>query len=191
MTFLLRSAVNTYGLSNVAKYIQITAPHSTHNYGCGVSQSPYEILNEQRNHLVGFSSGNADFTFKFLNKNVTITKYAIKIPPNLESGCYWAFLIKWKLYGSSNAQNWIEIDSQNSATALKEREVMHWFKLKKPERFSSFRLLSSEKDKAGKYIGISQIEFFGAYQIATQQYQIKTLTKIYNLLMNLIIIKSN
>ena len=77
------------------------------NSSQGLALSPENLLNWTSNDSwVSSKSTNQSFIVDFMKNRVSIPKYGMRTYPNDHAP------IKWKVFGSNNKDNWLEVDSR-------------------------------------------------------------------------------
>ena len=110
-----------------------------------------------------FSGNKPDqwICFDFKSRRVRVTDYRIKTHKFSSYSCH---LKEWKLQGSDNQSDWVDMDTRDCDALNESRKVEH-FTCAKPGVFRFIRLLSTGPNHRGDYlVAFTNIDFFGSIE---------------------------
>ena len=99
--------------------------------------------------------------YDFLNKKISVSKYAIKTANFEENG---PNLKGWNIEGSNDGENWTLIDKRSSYEGLNGPRLHQLFDVngESEEQFKLIRLIQTEPNyQQNNILVLSNIEFFG------------------------------
>lgn len=111
-----------------------------------------------------FSGNKPDqwICFDFKNRRVRVTDYRIKTHKFSSYSCH---LKEWKLQGSDNQSEWVDLDTRDTDSLNESRKVEHFVCSGKGGSFRFIRLLSTGPNHRGDYLmALTNIDFFGSIE---------------------------
>lgn len=101
--------------------------------------------------------------FYFKNHSVNIFAYEIKSSPGTPSNQKYFHPKSWKLLGSNDQTNWVDIDEKNDSDALKDKSVVGYFECSKAslKYFKYIRFVQTEEWKNQNELDLGRFELYG------------------------------